>query len=213
MRTRIHLAGLAFLAAALATGCASKGYQRSEQVSDSIHGTVAAVDAYGTSRKDSFDSMCALVAEPLDNLPAKFEAFNTSVDRVVSADGSLRGAVASMKSTAGARFQAWGRENVSYSDADMQIQSQKFRAEAAEVFRKAAQDSDAMLECSAGFVAYLSDLRKILSNDLTPKGVAGVSGFAAKARASNDRLDEMARPTRVSLGAAADAMSSKGTTD
>jgi hypothetical protein len=209
MRTRTSLAGLAILATAFSSGCASKGYQRSENLADEIHATVAAVDAYGVSRQASFESMNALVAEPLESLPARFEKFNSSVDRVVSADGSLRGSLAKMKTSANERFKEWGEQNVSYADNDMQLQSQKNRADATGPFRKAVDDTDAMLEQSTGFVTYLTDLRKILANDLSPKGVASVSEFTAKARVSNAQLDELARPARTSLGAAADAMTSK----
>jgi hypothetical protein len=213
MRTSAVLAALALAAAGLAAGCASKkGYQRSEYLADEVHACVASVDAYGTSRQASFESMNALLSEPVEGRPAKFETFNSSVDRVVAADGSLRGSITAMKASAATRFQSWGEENVSYRDADMQVRSQKSRAEAAETFRLAAVDADAMLVQSASFVAYLSDLRRILSNDLSEKGVAGVADFAAKARVSNGHLDEMTRPTRTSLEAAADAMSSKDET-
>ncbi len=210
MRTRTTLAALAIAAAALASGCATKrGYQKSEYLADEVHACVASVDAYGIHRQASFESMNALVAEPLENRPAKFETFNTSVERVVAADGALRESITAMKASAAARFKAWGEENVSYTDNDMQVRSQESRAVAAETFRRAAVDADAMLAQSAGFVTYLSDLRKVLSNDLSDNGVEGVKGFAEKARASNGKLDEMTRPTRTSLEAAAEAMTSK----
>lgn len=211
MRTRATLTAVACLAAAFTAGCASKGYHKAEDLADSIHGTVAAVDAYGTSRVAACISMNAMVAEPLENLPARFETFNADVDRVVSADGSLRGAIAAMKTSAWSRYKSWGEENLSYNDNDMQVRSQKNRAEAREAFLKVVAGTDALLERSAGFVTYLSDFRKVLFNDLSPKGVSSVTDFAAKARAANGQLEEMSGPVRTSLGAAADAMTSRTT--
>jgi hypothetical protein len=211
MRTRAALTAVACLSAAFAAGCASKGYHKSEDLADSIHGTVAAVDAYGTSRAAACTSMNAMIAEPLENLPARFEVFNADVDRVVSADGSLRGAIASMKSSAQSRYKSWGEENLAYNDNDMQVRSQRNRAEAREAFLKLVEAADAMLERSASFVTYLSDFRKVLFNDLSPKGVASVTDFAAKARVSNGQLEDLVGPVRTSLGAAADSMTSKTT--
>jgi hypothetical protein len=209
MRTRTILAAAAVLAGVFASGCASRGNRKPEELVDRIHGTVAAVDACVTSRETAFDSMGALVAEPIEDLPARFETFKTDVDRVVSADGTLRGAVAAMMSAASARYRAWGRENQAYTDKDRKVRAEKSRAEAAEAFLKVAKDTDAMLEKSAGFVAGLSDLRKVLTTDLTPKGVAGVADFTAKARVSSGRLDEMALPIRNRLVAAADWVDSQ----
>jgi hypothetical protein len=210
MRTRIVLGAVATLAAAFTAvpGCASTGTQRSERFADDIHGTVAAVDAHGSSRRAAFDSMGVLVSEPHQDLAARFGHFDASVSRVVASDGALRDAVATMKASANDRFQAWGRDNITYGDAEMQVRAQQSRADAAERFRKAVVLADAMLDQSAGLVTYLSDFRRVLSNDLSAGGVAGASDFATKATTCNGHLDEMAGSTRESLGAAADAMTS-----
>jgi hypothetical protein len=210
MRTHTTLTALAISAAAFASGCAATtGHERSEDLAGSIQRTVTAVDACGSSRTAAFVSMDALIAAPHENLSARFETFAADVDRVVSTDGTLRNAVAAMKSSAGARYKSWGQDNASYVDNDMQVQSQRSRAEAAESFRAILHDTDAMLEQSTGFVTYLSDLRRILSNDLSAAGVASVSDFADKARESSARLDKISLPIRTNLGAAADTMTTK----
>jgi len=206
MSNRNILAALGLLVMG-ASACATSGHRKAENLAGTIDVTVAAVDAHDVSRQASLDSMDSLVAKPHDNLSARFEAFNSSVDRVVSTDAKLRGAVDSMKASAAKRFDAWGAQNRSYADKDMRIQSEENRVEAEEAFSEAAKDADGMLEQSAGFVSYLSDLRKVLSNDLSEKGVADAADFAAKARTTSGKLDDMARPIRKSLGAAADKMS------
>jgi hypothetical protein len=206
MSNRNILAALGIVAMG-ATACATSGYKKAENLADTIDVTVAAVDAHDVSRQASLDSMDSLVAKPHDNLAARFEAFNASVDRVVSTDAKLRGAVEAMKASATKRFDAWGEQNRSYADKDMRVQSEESREDAEEAFGDAARDADGMVEQSAGFVSYLSDLRKVLSNDLSEKGVADAADFAAKARTSSGKLDDMVRPIRKSLGAAADKMS------
>jgi hypothetical protein len=198
---------LSVAAGAVASGCAStSGSARAERLSDGIQDTIDAVDSYGALRRASFDSMGALAAAPPVDREFRFDDFDVTVDKVVAADVTLRKSVASMRLAADARFRAWGEANVSYADPAMQLESQKSRAEAMATFETGVQDADAMLSHSAGFVTYLSDLRRILSNDLTATGVENVSDFADRARNSSARLDELAAAVRSSLGAATEAM-------
>lgn len=197
------------LAASLAAGCAASGYERSQDVADAMRAAVAAAESFGRARQAAFDAMNALAEEPLENLPAKFKTFSASVDGVTGAESYFRSSVVDAKTSAGRRFQAWEREDATYSNPSIQARSQQRRAEARGAVDKAGADADAMLEQAAGFVSYLSDLRKLLSNDLTPKGVAGIADLARNARAANGRLDQMARPTIASLGAAAEALGTK----
>jgi hypothetical protein len=208
MQKRIA-AVVAVAVALVAAGCASRGYEKSQDTASAMQAAVTSANAFGSSRQGAFDAMNALTAEPLDGLPAKFEAFSKAVDGVVAAEGSFRSSVAGMKSAAAARFDAWEKEDATYTNPAIQERSRQRRAESQETVSKASTDADAMLEQAAGFVSYLSDLRKLLSNDLTPKGVAGVSDLAQNARASNGRLHQMAQPTLASLTAAADALSTK----
>jgi hypothetical protein len=208
MLTRNALATLAALGAVFAAGCASKGYEKSKDLAERIDATVASMDVYAASRTAAFASMAALESEPLAGLPAKFEDFSKSVDHVASADESLRDSLAEMRTSARRRFQAWGEENFAYEDEEMRTQARQRRTQAVESFKKTVKDADAMLVQSAGFVAYLSELRQVLSNDLSTKGVEGVSGFTDKARDSNHELDGMAAPVRSSLVAASVAITS-----
>jgi len=206
MRLRIAAVALASVAAA---GCASKGYEKSQDTAGAMQAAVASANAFGASRQTAFDAMNALTAEPLEGLPAKFEAFSKAVDSVAASEGSFRSAVAGMKSASAARFQAWEKEDATFENPAIQARSQQRRGEAQETVNKASADCDATLEQAAGFVSYLSDLRKLLSNDLTPKGVAGIADLAQNARASNGRLHQLAQPTLASLTAASDALSTK----
>jgi hypothetical protein len=199
---------------ALAAGCASRtGQQRSGDLEVRIQDTVGAVDSYGASRAAALDSMNMLIGEPLENLEAKFETFNTCVDRVVTSDRSLRGCVDAMKTSANARYRAWGEDNIAYADEDMQVRSQESRAEATASFRAIEKDSEAMLDQSTGFVTYLVDFRRVLSNDLSRKGVTGVRDFARKALASDGELEDLARALRKKLGAAAESMGAVASTN
>ncbi len=209
MRTPISLAVLAVMAGALASSCASdKGYQKSEDLADRIDDTVAAMDRYGASRTEAFASMSALQTEPAENLTAKFEVFSKSVDRVIASDESLRSSVAVMKATAHRRFQSWGEENLSYEDKQMRERSQSRRSDAADDFQDTVKDADEMLVESAGFVTYLSDLRRVISNDLSQNGIASAEKFSEKARDSNEDLDERSVSIRSSLVATSIAITS-----
>jgi hypothetical protein len=211
MRTRATFAAVVCLSAALAAGCASKGYHKAEDLVDSIDETIEAVDAYGMTRNAAFVSMNAMLAEPLVDLPARFEVFNTDVDRVVSSERSLRATISAMNASAKSRYKSWGEDNLAYSDNEMQVRAQRNRADARESFLKIVTATDAMLASSATFVTYLADFRSVLFNDLSPKSVASSRDFAEKAKASNGRLEDLLGPVRSSLGAAADSMTARTT--
>lgn len=197
------------VAAALAAGCASQGYQKSQDTAGAMQAAVDSANAFGSARQGAFDTMNALTSEPYEGLPAKFDAFNKAVDGVVSAEANFRSSIAGMKSAAAARFEAWEKEDATYTNPAIQARSQQRRGEAQGAVTKASTDADAMLEQAAGFVSFLGDLRKLLSNDLTPKGVAGVDDLVRNAKASNGRLHQMATPTINSLNAASEALSTK----
>jgi len=137
------------LAAALLSGCTLLGYERSHNLADDIDGTVEAMDAYGASRTEAFNSLSVLVAEP--------------------------------------------------------------RSDAAESFESTVVEADLMLVQSAAFVAYIKDLSRVLSNDLTDSGVSGVSNDTQKAGGFDAELVEMSKPIRSRLVAAADAIHAKST--
>ena len=107
------------------------------------------------------------------------------------------------------KFVALLAEDATYTNPAIQARSQQRRGEAQDVVNKASADADAMLQQAGTFTSYLADLRKLLSNDLTPKGVASISDLAQNARASNGRLHQMAQPTIASLTAASDALATK----
>lgn len=197
------------LAAALLAGCASSGYERSQDTADTMQAAVTSANGFATARQGAFDAMNLLTAEPLDGLPAKFEAFSKAVDGVLSAEGAFRSAIAGMKSAAASRFQAWEAEDATFTNPGIQARSQQRRTEAQGVVNKAGADADTMLEHAGGFVSYLSDLRKLLSNDLTPAGIKANADLVQNARSSNSRMHQMAQPTLTSLRAAADALSTK----
>jgi hypothetical protein len=198
-----------FVAAALAAGCASRGYQKSEDTAGAMQAAVDSANAFSSARQSAFDTMNALTSEPYDGLPPKFEAFSSAVDGVTSAEANFRSSIASMKSAAAARFEAWEKEDATYTNPAIQARSQQRRGEAQGAVTKASTDADAMLEQAASFTSFLGDLRKLLANDLTPKSVSGVGDLVKNAKASNGRLHQMATPTVNSLKAASDALSGK----
>jgi hypothetical protein len=205
MRIAVTLA----LASSLLAGCASRGFQQSQNTADSMQAAVTSANGFATARQGAFDAMNLLTAEPLEGLPAKFEAFSKAVDGVTSAEGEFRSSIAGMKSAAASRFQAWEAEDATYANPGIQARSQQRRSEAQGVVNKAGSDADAMLEQAAGFVSYLGDLRKLLSNDLTPAGIKGSADLIQNARSSNNRMHQMAQPTLNSLKAAAESLSTR----
>ncbi|MCB9896941.1 MAG: DUF2959 family protein [Planctomycetes bacterium] len=202
MKTRITLIAMIALAtptASILPGCTMLGIERSQDLSEHVDETVASMDDYGDSRTELFATLAKLASEPREDLNSRFKSFSRSVDRVVSSEEDLRDSLADMRSTAKTRFLAWSEANQAYEDKDMRLGSQQQRMAAAEKFQDTVLDADRMLVESAAFVAYVKDLRRVLSNDLSDRGVSGVSGYTEKARGLDKELTEMSAPIRARL--------------
>lgn len=200
---------VALVAAFAVSGCASRGYGKSEDTAHVMQAAVESTQTFGVSRQAAFDAMNQLTSEPYEGLPAKFESFSSAVDVVASSEKALRSGIGSIRPAASSRFAAWEKENATFENAGIQARSQQRLTEAQAMVEKAAAGGDSMLEQAGAFVSYLNDLRKLLSNDLTPKGVAGCADLVQNARSSNGRLHTMATPTVNDLKAAAEALSTK----
>lgn len=205
----MRIAAAALAAAALLAGCSSRGYESSGDVAAAMNNSIASVEAFSAKRETAFEALNALLAEPAAGLPARFESLSAAVDGVAAAEKSMESAIADMKSAAEARFSDWKAGEAAYTDASIKARSEMRRAQAEEVFRKAVASIGAMHQQAKGFVTYLSDLRMLLSNDLTPAAVRSSEDLARNAKASNGRLHSLTQPTVADLRAAAEALSTK----
>jgi hypothetical protein len=131
------------------------------------------------------------------------------VDGVTSAGADLEKSIAGMKEAAGKRFADWEAGEAAYTTEAVPARSQQRRGEARGLFDASVAAAEEMDRQGKGFMAFLVDIRMLLSNDLTPKGIEGTKDLVQNARASNGRLHQLTQPTVTALKAAADSLSTQ----
>jgi hypothetical protein len=114
-----------------------------------------------------------------------------------------------MQGAARKRFADWEASEAAYTTESIRARSQQNRGEAERLFQASVDAAAEMDRQGKGFVAYISDIRMLLSNDLTPRGVESTKDLAQNAKASNGKLHQLTQPTIAALRAAADGLSTK----
>ena len=122
------------------------------------------------------------------DLKARFQGFSTDVDALTAANSKLARAVASLKTTADARFSAWDSENATLTDREVRTHAEQRRDEVFAVWNKTELSIDQGAAFANSVAAQFADLRKMLASDLSPGGVDAASGLAGKARSEAEKL-------------------------
>ena len=201
MRTTIAFAA----AAVLAAGCASRGYEQSESVAAGIRQAGDAAQRLDDAGQAMLAALDTLTGEPRQDLPARFAAFSSAVDTLVSAEGSFRKTLESARGGVKTRFAAWEQELTQYSNADIRAKSEGRMKEVKESFQEAGEKADAILPLSATLVSDSQDLRRLLSSDLTPSGLDTAASASKKLRSGHGDVKKAGEKARKALGEAAEA--------
>jgi hypothetical protein len=107
-------------------------------------------------------------------------------------------------------FAEWEKEGNSYSNPEIRALSEQRRADLGEVF---ARIPAASVGIKGAFQAYLSDIeeiRKYLSNDLTPKGIESITPTALKSMRDGDALRNAVKPMVSAIDGARAEMAKGG---
>jgi hypothetical protein len=191
----------------IAAGCASKGYQKSESTAQAARTAKSAVTTLAESTQACVGSLDTLFGEPRQDLQARFETFSKDVDAMASANTKLARAVASLKTTADARFAAWDSENAQLSNREVRTHAEQRRDEVFAVWQQTEASVDKGAASASTVAGQFADLRKMLTSDLTPGGVQAASGLADKTRSEAEKLIDATKGWTERLDAAIESSS------
>jgi hypothetical protein len=192
---------------AVLAGCATKGYEKSESAAAAARTTKTAVATLATQTQACLVSMGTLFGQPYQDLPARFERFSKDVDGLSSANTRLASSVSSLERTVDARFRSWDAENATFANRELRTHAEKRRDEVFATWQQAQGPMDKGVAFAGAVSGQFADLRKLLSNDLTPGGVEAATGFADKARAEAEKVVESTKAWSDGLDAAIQALS------
>ena len=183
MRKR-HLSAVAVIAGALAglVGCETSGYTRAGWTRSDVTATQKSSSGLQEQLATAVHELSALVEKPEPDLKAKFDKFSAELTRAQSASDRLRSSAVSMQNEGEQYFAAWDAEMATIGDAEIRGKSEQRRTSALQNFRSFAGERDAARQTVNTLLSTLSDVRRHLTADLTPRGVSAIADVAARAR-------------------------------
>jgi hypothetical protein len=161
---------------------AQSAWAGQEQLASAIGDTRKEVIATRDRLQTTVDTLDSLVKQKEGSLKPAYDAFAAEVKNTQSDAVVTKARAEKMQTDAQTHFGAWQKEIDTITNAKLRKQGQK----RLDSMRKSYDLTISQLrEASTSFTPYLSDLTditKILSNDLTPGGIKAIRGTVSKAK-------------------------------
>jgi hypothetical protein len=203
MKLRNHslavFAMLLFATSAVLGGCATTGVERSVKTSNSIQEVDNEIRKMGVQIDVTAASLYTLVNTGKPDLKKSFDSYTDNVARLEKEGTKVLKRIDEMKSKSKEYFGEWEKEGDTFTNSEIRELSEQRRSNLAGLY---ARVPAAGAGIKGSYHAYLTDLKEIqkyLSNDLTPKGVAGVSPVANRSVQDLDALKLSLRPVVAAL--------------
>lgn len=190
---------LLFATTAFLSGCATTGMDRSTKTSNSIKDVDTEIRKLMVQLDETATSLEALVSPGQSDLK---KSFNTYSDKVVKLEDEGKRVIKrldEMKVHSKEYFEEWEKQGDNFSNQQIRELSDERRSKLAAIY---AQVPSAGSGIKGAYHAYLTDQKEIqmyLSNDLTPKGIEGITPVARKSVQDMDALKESLKPLLTAL--------------
>lgn len=165
-----------------AAGCASSGYDKGNKTAQNIQTAANRIAALPGQIDKTLASLDELVNKPQTDLRPQFKQFNAHLNDVESAAKDIGDARRSMGEKSKEFFAAWDAELALINNEDIKARSQ---ARKTEVTTQLDNIKRSYTEAEVAFrplMSELQDIKKYLSVDLTPAGIAAIQPTVAKAK-------------------------------
>ena len=191
------------LAACCLGGCHTTGYDRGDATARSLQTAAAEVQAQGRSLDTTMAALNELINKPAADLKPQFRWFSVSLDRLIDTADRTEGTARSMRKQSAKYFEEWDEQLAEMNYEYVRRSSEARRAEVTGHLETINQRYDESVEVVRPLIAYLIDIRKALSADLTPGGLAAVKNVASNA-------EENATKVKVVLAKLVDDLTTSG---
>jgi hypothetical protein len=206
-RILISLALLGALAAF--AGCATTGYQKSDLAAWNSQAAARAVQAESRELATTLEALNDLVNQPATDAKPQYLKFSTELDRLVDSTRRAEKEVNRMWSKRAAYFAVWEKEIPTIQDVATRRVSETRKAEVSHQFDAANRGYEEAQHNLQPLIAYLQDIRKALSTDLTRDGLAAIKPPVGQANERTQRVQAALAQSASDL----DALSSRTASD
>jgi len=178
------------VAATLAAGCATSGYEKGNKTAGNVQKAADQIGALTANVDSTLTALNDLVNNPKPDLRPQFKTFDSSLKSLESDAKSLEKARMSMGSEGKEFFAKWDEQIAQINNEDIKARSQSRKAE---VFEKLQTIKRSYAEAEVAFKPFMSELRdvqKFLSVDLTKGGLSAINSSVTKATQSSVALKQ-----------------------
>jgi len=166
---------IAIAIAALATGCASNGYNKADSTASYLTAAADKLDAGGVQITAATTALKELVEKPQADLKLQLKNYSGAVDKLESLAKSAGSSATKMQQMGAAYFQKWDEQLSAIQNEDIRSQSAERKAAMMKQFEATKASYDAARAAYNPFVANLRDIRTAISTDLNPAGVQAIA--------------------------------------
>lgn len=168
--------------ATLASGCASRGYNRADSAASSMQRAASRVDMGASQIEIALATLTDLVGNPAADMKPQFSKFDSAVNNLESLSKDIAGKSGAMQKKGTAYFQKWDEELARIQSEDIRSRSAARKAEVVQGFDRVQANYQATSVALAPFITRLTDIRTALSTDLTPAGLDSIRGTVGSAK-------------------------------
>lgn len=180
-------------------GCATTGMDRSVQTSSSIKDVDSEIRKMIVQLDATGASLDALVKPGQDNLKKSFNSYSDNVVKLDKEGKRVLKRLDEMKTSSKEYFEEWEKQGDSFTNSQIRELSEERRSNLAAIYARVPAAGSGV---KGAYHAYLTDQKEIqmyLSNDLTPKGIEGITPVAKKSVQDMEILKESLRPVLTAL--------------
>lgn len=182
-------------------GCATTGMDRSVKASNSIQDVDREIRKMIVQSDVTAASLDTLIKTEKPDLKKSFTAYTDNLEKLDHEGKLVLKRIDEMKAHSKEYFTEWEKQGEAYTNPQIRELSEERRSKLAEIY---AQVHKAGVGIQGSYLAYLTDLKEIqsyLSNDLTPKGIEGITPVAAKSFNDLETLKISLQPVITALDA------------
>jgi len=180
-------------------GCATTGMDRSVKTSSSIKEVDIEIRKMNVQIDVTAASLEALLRSDKSELKKPFNKYADELEKLEHEGKKVSKRLDEMKTHSKEYFAEWEKQGDKFTNAEIRNLSDQRRSRLAEIY---AQVPAAGLGIKGAYNEYLTELkeiRKYLSNDLTPQGIEGITPIANKSVLNLNALKESLKPVLLAL--------------
>jgi hypothetical protein len=163
------------------SGCSTTGYDRGDAAAQSLQLAATEVQAQGRALDTTMAALNEMMNKPAADLKPQFRWFSTSLDRLIDSADRTESSAKVMRKKNAQYLEAWDKQLASMNYEYVRKNSEARRTEVTGQLDTLNQRYQESGEVVRPLIAYLIDIRKALSADLTPGGLAAVKNVASNA--------------------------------